>query len=52
MVRFVLGHVAEEQARQRLIAEEVLPADVVALDEPAFNHGVRLLLAGTANVLP
>lgn len=52
MLRFVLGHVAEEQARQRLITEKVLPPDTATLDEAAFNHGVRLLLAGTANVLP
>jgi AcrR family transcriptional regulator len=50
MTRFVLGHVAEEQARQQLIREGVLPSGAEALDEAGFSHGVKLLLAGTANV--
>lgn len=52
MVRFVLGHVAEEQARFNLVADGTLPEGTDPLDPQAFSHGVRLLLAGTANVLP
>jgi AcrR family transcriptional regulator len=52
MVRFVLGHVAEEQARVNLVADGTLPPETDPLDPQAFSHGVRLLLAGTANVLP
>jgi AcrR family transcriptional regulator len=52
MARFVLGHVAAEQARKRLIVAAVLPSNTDPLDTAGFRHGVRLLLAGTANVLP
>ncbi len=46
ITHFVLGHVMQEQTRQNLLGLGVLAPPVEALDEPGFELGLSMVVAG------
>ncbi|MGI5951204.1 MAG: TetR family transcriptional regulator [Brooklawnia sp.] len=46
ITHFVLGHVVQEQTRQSLLGLGVLAPPVEALDEPGFELGLSMVVAG------